>query len=102
MGNAVTGSYRSTTALVMAAFDRLPPDVRAALRDAVDNWVPQPLATRRKQGWEDKQLVALVWDWNRSELRQREQQRRSATGRYKGNRPDPDYVPRKRRRRGRR
>jgi hypothetical protein len=36
------GSYRTTKANMMRAFDRLPPEARAALADAVGNWVPQP------------------------------------------------------------
>jgi hypothetical protein len=44
--NHLGGTYRTTTAKMMAAYDELPPQARAALAQSVDNWVPQPLLTR--------------------------------------------------------
>lgn len=37
-GNTVGGGYRTTSANLMRAFDKLPPEVRAALANAVDHW----------------------------------------------------------------
>lgn len=93
------GSYRTTRQNMMRAFDRLPPDVRAELRDSIDNRAPQPLNTMRKRGLEDKALVGLVRCWNNDELLERENQRRAARGPYRGLTPDPDYKPKRRRRR---
>lgn len=49
MSNA-EGSYRTTTENMMKAFDKLPPEIRQALANSNENWVPQPILSiyRRK------------------------------------------------------
>src|ERR1051326_9573218 len=87
-GNARGGSYRTTTALAMAAYDRLPSEARHALADAVGNWVAQPLLTPYRRGtWDAADIVAQIDRWNRQELAKWEDQRARAVGPYKGNAP---------------
>jgi hypothetical protein len=71
--NSPSGSYRTTEALMMRAFDKLPPEVRRALADAVSNHVPQPLLTRLKRGDDPDFLLTLIRIWDRQDLaRERE------------------------------
>lgn len=90
------GSYRTTKAAMMRSFDQLPPSARAALANAVCNWVPQPILTgyrRQLSGYEtDAKIAEMIEFWNCLALKEHEAQRRSATGPYKGNAPDPGYV----------
>jgi hypothetical protein len=72
------GSYRTTTANMMRAYDRLPPDVRRALADANRNYVPQPLVTRLRCGAQADVLVMLVELWDRQES-DRDRKRRGAS-----------------------
>ena len=89
MGNSATGSYRTTNAQTMAAFDKLPRSVRAALRDSVENWVPQPIRTMfERRGISAADCVKQIQKWDRDELVKRERQRSLASGPYKGNAPD--------------
>jgi hypothetical protein len=44
------GSYRSTLANVMNAYDKLPPSARRALQNTIFDWAPQPFATSFKKG----------------------------------------------------
>jgi hypothetical protein len=92
------GSYRTTKANAMRAFDQLPPKTREALAKSVGNWVPQPLLTkyrRRLPGFgSDDELVTLIRWWNAQELAQREKQRAFGIGVYKGNHPDPKPLKR--------
>jgi hypothetical protein len=60
MANSVTGSYRTTPALKMAAYDKLPLAVRAALAGALDNWARQPRLTALRRGKPESELVGLV------------------------------------------
>ena len=41
--NDLGGTYPTTAPEMMAAYDELSPPERAALAQAVENWVPQPL-----------------------------------------------------------
>jgi hypothetical protein len=76
MGND-TGTYPTTLAAVMRAYDKLPPVVRRALADAVFDWVPQPLLTRlRRDGWSPEKIVEEIALWDREELREREQRKK--------------------------
>jgi hypothetical protein len=71
------GSYRTTKANMMAAFDKLPPEVRRALAGAEGNYVPQPLLTKLKRGSAPSLALALIELWDRQELA-RERKRRAA------------------------
>jgi hypothetical protein len=62
------GSYRTTKANMMRAFDKLPLEVRRALADASRNYVPQPLLTDLRRGWPPSILVQLIEIWDRQEL----------------------------------
>ena len=68
-GNERDGSYRTTKANMMRAYDKLPRSVRHALANAVFDYVPQPLLTRwRRDGWKAETLVKLIAGWDRREL----------------------------------
>ena len=80
------GSYRTTKANMMRAFDKLPPEARAALADAVDNWVPQPILTRFRRGYAGyRDGAEIAWTlarWNAEEIAKRESQRSRGVGPY--------------------
>jgi len=84
------GSYRTTAKDMMKAFDKLPPAARKALADGIDSWVPQSLLTRYRRGWlkTGGEIAAIIKTWDQTELVKREEQRRRASGPYKGNAPD--------------
>jgi hypothetical protein len=65
--NSCSGSYRTTRELKMAAFDKLPADVRQALANAAFDYVPQPILTKLKRGSSAHSLIVLIdrWDKNR-------------------------------------
>lgn len=89
MSNTRGGNYRTSPANSMRAFDKLPGEIRAALANAVEDWVPQPLLTQyRRCGLETQVVLKLIGRWDRQELANREQQRARASGPYKGNVPD--------------
>ena len=89
MSNSVSGNYATTNIQTMKAFDKLPRSVRAALRDSVENWVPQPIRTMfERRGVSAADCVKQIQKWDREELAKRERQRAGATGPYKGNVPD--------------
>ena len=70
------GSYRTTKANMMRAFDKLPTEVRRALAAAAFNYVPQPLLTRWARGdWKPETLIWLIDYWDQRELA-RERKRR--------------------------
>lgn len=52
------GFCRASREQIMRAFDRLPPEVRKALADAVDNFVPMPFQKRLRNG-DDVESVVL-------------------------------------------
>ena len=58
--NTVGGSYRTTPVNKMRAFDKLPPETRAALANAVEDWVPQTLLTNYRRGCNDEVLAMMV------------------------------------------
>lgn len=82
----------------MAAFDRLPRSVRAALRDSLENWAPQPIRTRFERGMSAKDIVKAIAKWDANELAKREDQRARAIGPYKGNMKEFSGVLEKRKR----
>jgi hypothetical protein len=53
---------------MMRAFDKLPPEVRRALANAISNHVPQPLLTHLKRGAEPSFVLALINIWDRQDL----------------------------------
>jgi hypothetical protein len=75
--NSRGGSYRTTKANMMRAFDKLPPEVRLALANAVSNHVPQPLLTHLKRGADPSLLLALISIWDRQDLAR--ERKRNAT-----------------------
>lgn len=88
MGNSVTGSYATNRTLTMAAYDKLPPELRAVFRDALDNYVPQPFVTQLRRGIHGPAALAkLLIEHDKKELQKREKQRAKAQGPYKGNVP---------------
>jgi uncharacterized protein DUF6525 len=50
--NVRGGNYRTTKENAMKAFDKLPPEARSALANAVEDWVPQPFLTKLWRGYE--------------------------------------------------
>ena len=44
------GSYSTTPEQTMAAFDKLPPSARVALREAISDWATQPFLTKWRNG----------------------------------------------------
>lgn len=99
-GNSNGGrKYQTTTANVMRAFDKLPPEARQALANAVGNWVPQPYLTMHRRHEKDALGIASwISVMDRVELAEREHQRSRAIGPYKGNVPDATLTDRPRRR----
>lgn len=70
MGNS-SGSYRSTPERSMAAFDRLPPTARKALREAAFNWATQPILTQFRRGVRGyvtgEQIAESISKWDRDQ-----------------------------------
>ena len=44
------GNYRTTREKDLRAYEKLPPTLRQALRDAAFNYAPQPILTRWRRG----------------------------------------------------
>jgi Family of unknown function (DUF6525) len=64
-----SGTYRTTRAAVMRAYDKLPPVVRRALANAVFHWAPQPFLTLlRRDGWSPEEVAEEVADSDREKL----------------------------------
>jgi hypothetical protein len=82
----------------MAAYDRLPPRVRAALRVAIDDIAPQPLVTALNRGHDQDDVLSMIERFNSDERAKRAYQRARAIGVYKGLAPDPSVKAHKRRR----
>jgi len=78
------GSYRTTKANMMRAFDKLPPEARAALADAVGNWAPQPILTGFRRGYpgyrDGAEIAWTITRWNAEEIAKREEQRSRGVG----------------------
>ena len=73
-----SGSYPTTPAAVMCAYDKLPPAVRRALADAVFHWATQPFLTRlRRDGYSPEEIVELIAELEREELARYERKRRT-------------------------
>ena len=99
MANSATGSYATTPEHSMRAFDQLPATVRAALRDSLEDWVPQPVLTRWNRGnVAPKDLVASIQKWDRDELNKRTYQAARGLGPYKGKKPDTSVSAKPRQR----
>ena len=60
------GSYRTTRENMMKAFDKLPREVRMALCEAPENWVPQPLLTKIRRGRRADDVAFMVRTWSRN------------------------------------
>lgn len=74
------GSYRTTTANMMRAYDRLPAPIRQALAEAKRNYAPQPVLTKWRRGWAPELLVKLIAIWDRQE-RERDKPKKRGGGR---------------------
>ena len=69
MSSNSRGSYRTTPANMMRAYDKLPPTVRKALANAAFNYAPQPVLTRvRRDGWSCGAVIGLIRAWDRQEI----------------------------------
>lgn len=94
--NVWRGNYRTTPERDMAAFDKLPPSIRRALAESVEQWAAQPILTwfrKRRPGFRSSEEgTAVIKKWNAAALQKRETDRRAAKGPYKGNVPDPGYA----------
>ena len=66
----------------MRAYDKLPAEVRAALRDAAVDWATQPILTGIRRGFSDAYIASLVPDWDAKYLKRT---RKRTWG--------PDYPP---------
>jgi predicted Zn-dependent protease with MMP-like domain len=64
VGHNSAGSYRTTRELAMRAYDTLPREVRDALKEAVADFVPQPLVTDMRQGASIAALLKRVEGWD--------------------------------------
>ncbi len=71
MGNS-SGSYHSTRENSMAAFDKLPPTIRAALANAAFCYAPQPIRTRFNRGLMGyrnvKEVAATIRRWDAEKI----------------------------------
>ena len=54
------GSYKTTQKAAMEAFDKLRPELREALRNAEQNWAPQPFLTQYRRGLGVEMLALLI------------------------------------------
>jgi hypothetical protein len=68
MGHNSCGSYRTTRELKMAAFDKLPADLRRALANAAFDYVPQPLVTDLRRGRDPRLLIKLLLIWDKNHI----------------------------------
>jgi hypothetical protein len=73
MGNS-QGSYRTTPANLMRAYDKLPPVVRRALANAVFDYAAQPFLTDFRRGLSPKEIAKEIARWDR-ELIERKRKR---------------------------
>lgn len=83
-GNTVGGNYRTTLRAKMAAFDKLPAPVRAALANAVADWAPQPFVTAYRGGASVAYLLGVISHADQHELERRAHQRERRLGPYRG------------------
>jgi len=76
----------------MEAFDKLPGEIRVALANSVENWIPQDV-TRiySRYGRQTDPVIQLIKSYNKKELEDREGERARAEGPYQGNQPDPGF-----------
>lgn len=82
--NSIGGTL--STAASLRAFDRLPPALRAAFRDAAEKWACQTIHKKFEAGRLTlADAIGTVRRWDRQELEQRADQRARAVGPYKGN-----------------
>lgn len=80
----------------MAMFDQLPPTVRAAYANAVEDWhVGRAFRAWKSGRVRPSQLIDTVTRSDAAELAKREAQRRAARGPYRGNVPDPEPMTRR-------
>lgn len=63
MGNS-NGSYQTTAANMMLAFDSLPAECRDAFRQCAYDFVPQPMRTRLKRGGSIRQNIIELLNAN--------------------------------------
>lgn len=59
-----SGSYATTLEFQMAAFDKLPSEIRQRLANAVDNWVPQPLLSKWRRCGNKALVLAEIDRWD--------------------------------------
>jgi len=59
-----SGTYETTPARTMKAFDKLPPEVRKLLAESIESWAVQPILTKIRRGykinWEER-----ISNWNK-------------------------------------
>jgi hypothetical protein len=79
MGNS-QGSYRTTPANLMRAYDKLPPVVRHALANAVFDYVPQPILTHIRRGDSPKKIAKEIARWDRELLERKPKRKRDGCG----------------------
>ena len=89
MSNTRGGGLSITQERHMAMFDQLPPLVRQAYANAVEDWhVGRAFRLWKTGRYRPSELVANVKRSDATELAKREEQRRIARGVYRGNVPD--------------
>lgn len=71
-----------------ARLRQVPPEAQAALADAVDNWVPQPILTSFRRGYpgyrDGAEIAWTITRWNAEEIAKREEERSRGVGPYQG------------------
>lgn len=60
MSNNGWGTYRTSLAVSMAAYDAAPPLLRYAMRNAVGKWAARPLIEAWQAGRREADLIAMM------------------------------------------
>jgi hypothetical protein len=88
MSATIFSSYRTRPANTLRPFDQLPAEARAALADAVENWVPPPILTAFRRGEPGfrggVEIAERIEVWNIVKIAEREKKRNRGAGPYKG------------------
>jgi hypothetical protein len=79
MSSNERGTYPTTRANLMRAYDKLPPVVRRALANAVFNYAAQPFLTDLRRGRSPREIVEEIARCDRLEL-ERERNGRGRRG----------------------
>jgi hypothetical protein len=88
--NCRDGAYPEGLHQMMAAYDKLPPELREAVANSIDQWAATPLLKLCRRCRDARKVVAWFKSSERSRLAFFEYHRARALGAYAGNWPETE------------